>query len=72
MPRQVRRTSEGSSGECDALHRAASPHIVADHLAATTVLDDRDGLQFEVRPDILLNLSKCRSDHVQTSHPTPR
>jgi len=46
--RKVRRTSEGSGGDCDNLQRSSSPHIVSDHLAATTLVEDRDGLQFEV------------------------
>merc|ERR1719500_533962 len=46
--RKVRRTSEGSGGEYDNLQRASSPLIVSDHLAATSLLEERDGLQFEV------------------------
>ena len=52
---QVRRTSEGSGGEYDNLQRASSPLIVSDHLAATSLLEDRDGLQFEVAPNISFN-----------------
>ena len=46
---QVRRTSEGSGGDSgDNFQRASSPHIVSDHLAANTLVEERDGLQFEV------------------------
>ena len=45
---QVRRTSEGSGGDADHLHRSVSPHIVEDHLAASSIGDDNHALQFEV------------------------
>jgi len=46
--RKVRRTSEGSGGDADHLRRSVSPHIVEDHLAASSIGEDNHALQFEV------------------------
>ena len=49
---QVRRTSEGSGGDADHLHRSVSPHIVEDHLAASSIGEDNHALQFEVNSSL--------------------